>query len=375
MNAASSESLGPLIKRLREESGWTQRELGEKAGYESGAAISILRIEKQGVVPRPRRLDELAKQLGVEPQALREAASRERGGDERDHVSDLGARIERLKEEEARRVDLERDLLGLDDARQRADTDFLLRFHTVAHRVTGARAQLPQSESGSGESEASYRIRFARAGVAQALADSSNAVPGYRSLARAVAAGAHTAAMLPGFAGSAVALSGLSAVLRIGQPAARLAVGAGGPVLLAVALVGGVVSSAISAKTKRQYAELLAKLEHAEAEIADSNPSVDALEAVMPSARRLFADIALYGARALGRWETTVGSAEIYFGELKPAEQESYLALIDVAASQIAVETISLQDLATLRGPDLESALRVAEQVLAEAQAVVAARV
>lgn len=375
MNTTPGESLGPLVRRLREEKGWTQEQLGEMVGYESGAAISILRIEKQGVVPRPRRLDELAKHLGVQPEVLREAAGREGASDNGDGANDLGARLERLKQEEARRVALERDLARLDDARERANTDFLLRLRTVAERMKGVQAQLPQGEMESEESEASYRIRFARAGVAQALSDSSSGGLGNTTLASAIAAGAHSSALLPGFAGSAMALSGLSAVLRIGQPASRIAVGVGGPVVLAAALISGVVASAMGAKSKLKRAELLAKLEHAEAEITDSNPSVDALEEVVPGATRLFDDIALYGARALSRWESKYGSAELDFRKLEPTEQAGYLALVDVAASQIAVETISLQDLATLRGPDLESALLVAEQVLAEAHTVVAARV
>lgn len=375
MSEASGETLGPLIKRLREEKGWSQKKLGEEAHYESGAAISILRIEKQGVVPRPRRLDELADALGVEPQMLRDAARRERGEGERGDPDDLGARIEHLKEEEARRGDLERELSQLDDARQRANTEFLLRLRAAAHRVTGAPTQLPSTETESGESEARYRIRFARAGVVQALAGTSSGGSEYTSLASAVAAGAHNAALLPGFASSAIALSGLSAVLRIGQPAARLAVGVGSPIVLAAALVSGVVSTALSAKSQRQHAELLAKVEQAEAEIANSSSNVAALEAVVPGATRFFEDIALYGVRALGRWEAKLGSAEVDFGKLGLAEQEAFLALIYVAASQIAVETISLQDLATLRGPDLDSALQVAEQVLTEAHAVVAAQV
>jgi transcriptional regulator with XRE-family HTH domain len=376
MNANAGEALGPLIKRLREEKGWSQRKLGEEAGYGSGASISILRIEKQGVVPRPRRLDELAEKLDVDPRMLREAARRDPGNRDPDDHNDPGARIESLKEEMARRVDLEQDLNRLDGARQRANADFLLRLRTAAVRVKGARSLPPQSETDSRGSEAKYRIHFARVGVEQALNGSSDSGPGYAGLATAVAAGAHSATtMLPNLAWSAGALSGLSAVLRIGQPSARLAVGVGGAIGLTVALVGGVVSGAMAAKSKVQREKLMADLESAEKQIAESNPSVEALEKVIPSATQLFDEVALYGARALGRWEAKVGSADVIFENLSPSDQENYLALIDVAASQIAVETISLQDLATLRGPDLESALVVAEQVLAEAHAVVAAAV
>lgn len=376
MTSSASESLGPLIKRLRKDRGLSQKQLGERVGYAGGAAISILRIEKQGVVPGPDRLDKLAEELGVDPRVLHDASRRVLGDEAQTEAFDIGARIDRLKREESRRLDLERDLQLLDAARERANTDFLLRLRAVGHQLEGTLLQLPENPSDSGQSEAAYRIKLARAGVEKALTDSMNGALGYGALATSIAAGAQSAASsIPNFARSAIALSALTAVLRVAQPTARLNVSVGNTMSFAVALVGGVASSAIIAKTKSKRDKLLADLERAESEVIDSTPSFEALEAAVASATRLFEDISLYGARAISRWETAGGGAENGWGSLPPADQQSYLALVDVAASQIAVESISLQDLATLRGPDLQAARRVAEEVLAEAHAVVAARI
>lgn len=369
MSEASDETLGPLIRRLREEKGWSQRHLGEMAGYESGAAISILRIEKQGVIPRPGRLDALAQQLGVEPHRLRAAASR--GGKDKPKIaSDVSARIEKIREEHDRRSGLELDLVRLDEARQRANNGFLLRLHEVAQRITG-HVSGPRDIIEAEESEARFRVQFARAGVEHALTNATEGALGLQSLESAIAAGAHTAAMIQQLSSSAGALAGMSAVLRMGQPVARLAVSVGGPLALTAALVGAVVSISTSAANKRQQADLLAGLEKAEAELEDSSRNIEALRAFVPTATRLLEDIELYGSRSLERWERKVGSGPIDFGDLRSAEKEIYLDFIDVAASQIAVETINLHELATLRGPDLAEALEVAEQVLAEARKVV----
>ena len=55
------------LRRLREDKGWSQRELAELAGV---APATILRMEKGHVKPQGRTARKLAAVLGVEPVVL-----------------------------------------------------------------------------------------------------------------------------------------------------------------------------------------------------------------------------------------------------------------------------------------------------------------
>jgi transcriptional regulator with XRE-family HTH domain len=347
--------------------GFSQQTLGERADYGTGAGVSILRIEKEGVVPRPKRLDAIARALNVDAAILREAAERQRV-DAGAASSTVGARIERLREQDARHSDLDLHLRQLEDARERANVDFLLRLPTTPSRIT----EIAPSNSALGKearTEASYRIDLTRSGITHALADPRSQGGGYKGFAAAVEAGAALAA--PSLLRSGATVGGLSAVLRISQPTSRLV---GGPAVLAATLIAGIVADAVTTSSKRQREEFARKIEAAEKEVAESGPLMDALEALVPEMTRLLSDIAQFAGRALTRWEQRVGHSPDWDG-LSPADHEAYRSLVDVAAAQLAIATISLQDLATLRAEDLAEARREAETVLAEAKATIESRV
>lgn len=370
MATQDAEPLGQLVKRLREEKGLSQQTLGERVDYKTGAGVSILRIENDGVIPGSKRLEKIANKLGVDPSVLHDAAERQR------HMADaasatVGGRIERLRRQDARYSELHVQLGRLEDARARANTDFLLRLPPAPGHVV--ERSLGESPAGQGaRTDASYRIDLTRSGITHALADPRAQSGGYRGLADAVAEGAALAApSLLNSVNTGVNIAGLSAVLRIGQPTSRHV---GGSVALAATLIAGVVASTVAIANQRQRDEFTAKIKAAEAEVAESEPVLDALEALVPEMTNLFADIAQFAGRALTRWEQRVGQPPIW-DDLSSADLDTYRSMVEVAAAQLAIATISLQDLTTLREDDLEDARSEAEALLAEAKATIDSRV
>lgn len=62
----SMETIGQRIKRLREDKGWTQRDLGARANCSAGAIGNV----EAGTRERPRNLLDIANALGVDPYYL-----------------------------------------------------------------------------------------------------------------------------------------------------------------------------------------------------------------------------------------------------------------------------------------------------------------
>lgn len=70
----SPGSLGGKIKRFRELRGWTQKELGLKAGYTASTAdVRVVQYEKNKKIPREKALTDLADALEVDREALFDA--------------------------------------------------------------------------------------------------------------------------------------------------------------------------------------------------------------------------------------------------------------------------------------------------------------
>src|SRR5229473_3064565 len=75
MTSASPEALdalGQVVHDLRRKKGWTQEKLGREAGYQSGAGVSISRLENGRLKPTPERFEGIAKALGLFSDALAE---------------------------------------------------------------------------------------------------------------------------------------------------------------------------------------------------------------------------------------------------------------------------------------------------------------
>lgn len=62
--------LGALIKTRRIELGLSQEELGKQVGYTSGGGVSVLRVERETIRPRPERLKRFSEILGLDHEAM-----------------------------------------------------------------------------------------------------------------------------------------------------------------------------------------------------------------------------------------------------------------------------------------------------------------
>lgn len=395
----SLEALGQVVKRLRREKGVTQEELGDAAEYKGGAGVSISRLENGRLEPTPERFAGIARALGVSTEELETRASEETNvhqGGAGDGIRTHEERIAAIVRASERREQLAPELEAFKETSERAEHAFLMRFRDVAARVSGApaqdAAQLAQSsgaETDEAEAEAAYQIQFTQYGVSRALADPAGgaAVGGaaggaaaYLAFTEAVALGtAPLGATIPRLTGAATALNGLRAAMGVGRSANRVGGTAGGMNLLAAVAVGTVVAAILerqaTAKRNRKQQESAAKLAAAEADIAANQANVEVLLDVIPRATEVLDYIAVHAGHALTRWCAQIGEDTVHWQKLGEDEQQRYQDFVAVAAAQLAVVTIDLQELATSRANGLEQAAALADQILIQSQRAITSRV
>lgn len=397
----SAEALGSVIREHREAKGLTQEELGTAAGYGAGAGVSISRIESGLTRPGRERFEGLAEVLGLAPPDLeKEAAGRTGPPPESDSEAPVSApaparlkdRVKRIQDEIARRTTL---ITGLGEAfnaaHDRARDDFFMRFVEIAGRIENAPQPDPtplqdEAESDDAAGEALARIKVTSYGIAQVLAGGAGAAAAGAAVGGAAAYGTFMAAVSFGTASTGAAISGLSGVAATNAALALLGGGtlaaggggvAGGTMLLtgivaAPALllaVGGLVW--MVKRNRKQQQELAARLDEAEAEIAATQRGFDALVEVIPRATNTLDYIAIHASHALSRWATRLETGPMVWEELGVDEQRRYQDFIEIAASQLAIVTINVQDLMALRGDEREQLINFADEVLNQAQNVV----
>jgi len=146
-----------------------------------------------------------------------------------------------------------------------------------------------------------------------------------------------------------------------------------------VALIGGVIGALGLAKQRsRQQRELAAKLDELEDALSLGDRGVRALEDLMPQATELLGYIAVHATHALGRWEARIGEGELVMEALSEDDQRSYQDFVEIAAAQLAVEAIDFQDMmtsSTTGTTELEQAVALTEELLAQSREVVMTRV
>ena len=79
MDQVQADSLRRVVREHREAQELSQEELGIRSGYGKGAGVSINRFENGLVLPRPDRLDRIARALGFTVEALLSEAQEEPG--------------------------------------------------------------------------------------------------------------------------------------------------------------------------------------------------------------------------------------------------------------------------------------------------------
>lgn len=383
----SPEAMGEVIRDLRKKRKLTQEELGTRAGYQGGAGVSVSRLESGQMEPSEERFVEIARELDVTREELVALAgartdllrSASAGGIV--SVSDRIARIERVKE--ARRQ-LVKDVEALNIASDRAKDDFLLRFHEIAGRLDGAPSPDPRNlatdqppHEDEAAVEAALQIQFTRFGVEQALAGTARPAPGDARSGDSAFEAFTSLVSLGSFPlGSILSNLRIGAAFKALQKTTgmRPTLGAAGGIAAVVGIAAGAAVGWHKATAKRSSKQQK-DLAEAEAEIAQTQPAVDALRDLIPKATETLDYIAVHASHALSRWEAEVGGEPRGWGSLSASEQQRYYDFVEVAAAHLAVVTMRLDDLLTTRDDDLERAKALADEVLAQSRDVITSHV
>lgn len=398
------QALGQVVREHREafEPRLTQNELGSRAGYGTGAGVSISRVETGLTRPSPERLAGIACALGLTPGQLEaEAAERTRllntsPQDSRgDEASDerLRARVKRLQQGVERREALISRLVDdFNHCHDLARDHFFMPFVETASRISG----VPQPDGGellddepSASDEAEFRLRFNTYGIAKALGSGAASAAAGAAVGGAVgtatAYGAFMAAVSWGTASTGVAISGLSgtaatnaalALLGGGSLAAGGAGVAGGATLLtglvvapaALLAVGGLYWAA--RRSRRQRQELLEKLDEVDRELKATQRGIEALQDVLSRATRTLEYVSVYASHARERWSAQLPPGERWEA-LTGQDRRRYDEFVQICAAQLAVATLDVQRLLELRGEAQEDLITLCDEVLTKSDSLV----
>lgn len=382
------DALGTVIRSLREGQGLTQEELGRRAGYRSGAGVSISRLESGLTTPSPAKFVGLAEALGLTPEELDARAARWSAPDGADAPAPglaggphpapappsskvLKARAQAVQAEVDRRRSTITTLTGaFNEHHDRARDAFFLRFVALAERVEGAPPVDPTPLRDEAEPDAAHRLETTADGVRQVIAEGPGRPPAgggradlYRRLVGEAANGVTNGpSALSGLTGTLAGAAGGTAVLTALVAAPGLTLLAGGLLLM-------------ERRNRRRQQELAAQLDEAEAELAASQPGVEALETFLPLAAGALDYIATHAGHALDRWEGDLGPGPTSWAGLGEAGRRRFDGFVAVAAAQVEVVTIDVQGLLTARGPDRDDLVQRTGAVLAHARTAIEAQV
>lgn len=381
----AQEGLGLAVRELRLAKGMTQEQLGEEAEYRSGAGVSISRLESGLLKPDEKRLEKIAKALGLSLITLAEVAADLAKNPSPDSSLATKQRLERVQHELEERAVRVADLgAPFNEAHERARDAFLLPLIQIAARVTDT---APPAAVGRDivrdedvATEAAYGIDFTRFGVAQALASTADAPadapPGaveYSAFTAAVAGAAASAAIASSQSTKPVGRGLVRALGVRSSPTLRKATAASAALALGGAVAAGVAAALYAQQRHRKQVqdEVTTRLSQAEGELKGSQPNVDALCELMPDATHFFDYVAVHASHALRRWEAQVAPKE----RLTYEDRARWEEFVDIAAAQLAVASLDFEELMLLRGEEFEQANAVAHEILGQANTIVTSRV
>ncbi|MGG6382454.1 helix-turn-helix domain-containing protein [Paenarthrobacter sp. NEAU-H11] len=355
------EALGQVVRELRTAKKLTQDELGTKAGYRSGAGVSISRLENGQLKPGAERLHGLAEALGLTPEELEARAFRQTAINSETATATESRGAEGAKER-YRRIEREvdrrkNDLISLSDgyneARDRARDEFLQKFIEIAERIEGARQPDPGPFHDDAAGDVSSQFDATKESVPLPPASSTGKEASDLQLA-----------LLRRVAGLAAAGAGGAMVLPI----------------IAAAPLAAIGFIEIAKRNRKRQQELDAKLERAEAEFEATTPGFIALQNILPRATETLDYIAVHAGHALDRWNnqirTQVGSGLLTWESLSQSNRQLYQDFFEIASAQITVLTIDVQRLlTTYDSADLNQLIKQADKALTQSQDAVKARV
>lgn len=392
----TTEALGREIRERRlAQPKMTQQDLGLAAGYQTGAGVSISRVEAGGTKPSPARLAGIALALGATPEELEAAASRRAThGHEMRTEGEAQERSIRSAKQRADAVQsiVERRTGATEDSVQRfnvhldrACEGFFFPFFRVATQIGDVArpgsvdlrpgAQDPGSTNPAGRDRldlaADCVLRAIGGAEHGASAELTNDADIYVTLSTMVAVGTRSAEV--GRELSATSFPTLAALGRtpigVEQPdlgaAMRLIAGAlGGPLL---ALADALLS--MRRRSKEKERELLRRVEKAEDDLRYTQRGYDAMLETIDAVSSIVEHIAVHGGRRMQRWHADLPALPTTWEELTEDQRLGFESLLRVAACQLTVTSIDAGSFLTLRGKALADHVERSQGLLAAARA------
>lgn len=403
----SAEAMGAVIRTyrlgVREDPRMTQKELGKEAGYQTGAGVSVSRIESGQMRPSPERLEKFAKVFGVTVQEMEEKARRrdargwtspsedvrEGGADKpRERAKRVQAIVER------RQSQIEELIDAFNAAHDGARDEFFMPF--VARASTISKADEPPDPRLLGDVdddappqtkaqvEARYRLSYFSHGVAKALAGTAGGISAGATLGAGAAYATFSSAAFLGTASTGTAISALSgaaatkatlALLGGGSLAAGGSGIAGGTMLLsgivaAPALIVGLGGLAYMVRRSRaQEAKLLEQVTLAEAELRDTRENYKALVELVSGATKVLDDLQVHAARSVQRWTRTIPDGPVDWTTLSSEQKSRYQDFVTLAGCQLSVANLPFdQIMGTQEATDLDEVRLRFERTIETAQ-------
>lgn len=402
----SLEALGQIVRERRERRTprMTQQELGDKAGYKSGAGVAVSRVENGHSRPSSEHMAGLEVALNLMPGELEMLATRRtedllaREGARpstsdkslRDRLRGLQQTIERQTKQ------LERSVDAFNAAHDKARDEFLLPFLETAGGVSGApeppREDLEDAvpdEDATAEATARYRLQFASYGVAHVLSGVAGGGVVGGAAGAAAAYASFTAAVTWGTASTGAAISGLSGIAASNAALALLGGGtlaaggagvAGGTAMLAGLVAGPAVLLAVGGlvwaarRSRQQQHELKESLDKAESQLKDQAPGVKAFLDLVDRATVTLDYVAVHGSHAQARWCDGL-DVPTEWKDLSPTQQKQFDNFVQICAAQLAVATLDPQQLLVLKGEDLNHQIGLMHQILQQSDDLVRSHV
>lgn len=402
----SLEALGQIARERRERRTprMTQQELGDKAGYRSGAGVAVSRVENGLSRPSPEHMAGLEVALNLTPGELEMLATRRtkdllaregagpRTSDQslRDRLRGLQLTIERQTRQ------LEQSVDAFNTAHDKARDEFLLPFLETAGGISGApeppREDLEDAvpdEGATAEATARYRLKFASYGVAHVLSGVAGGGVVGGAAGAAAAYASFTAAVTWGTASTGAAISGLSGVAASNAALALLGGGtlaaggagvAGGTALIAGLVAGPAVLLAVGGlvwaarRSRQQQQELKESLDKAESQLMAQARGVKAFLDLVDRATVTLDYVAVHGSHAHARW---CGRLDVptEWKDLSLTQQGQFDDFVQLCAAQLAVATLDPQQLLVLKGEDLDHQIGLMDQILQQGDDLVRSRV
>lgn len=384
----TAKALGLEIKGLRERLEMSQDELGVQAGYGKGAGVAISRIESGITRPTKPRLAGIAGALGVTPERIEGLANvRSRGsaGDGTESETTAGGRKRavrnRLKEVQERtklRTDCVEDLgSSFQAAHDQARDDYFLRFVDIAKGIEDApppkiptEKDLSDPDGGAPDARAvAAEVSILSHHIAAALVAAAGGAATGAALGGAAAYATFTGAAMLRSASTGVPISALSGVAATNATLAvlgggTLAAGGGGMAAGTLLLTGIVAAPTVvlfagglylaHRRNKSQEAKLNTQLDVAEASLDATQTGFDLLADTLTRATTTLDYIGVHAAHALEKWERGLGARPIAWESLTAEQQQSYRHFIDIAACELAMDSIEAAQFMTTEGENLE---------------------